>query len=101
MHKEKKGDTMSVEKLQQDILFCQQTIKNIVLKHYDQDRYMDMIDIIFKDIFQDYLKESGIIKGLHAENKCPDKLEPREGYLPKEGLRIIRKRLGIEDNKPL
>ena len=92
---------MSVEKLQQDILFCQQTIKNIVLKHYDQDRYMDMIDIIFKDIFQDYLKESGIIKGLHAENKCPDKLEPREGYLPKEGLRIIRKRLGIEDNQPL
>ena len=92
---------MSVEKLQQDILFCQQTVKNIVLKHYDQDRYMDMIDIIFKDIFQDYLKESGIIKGLHAENKCPDKLEPREGYLPKEGLRIIRKRLGIEDNEPL
>ena len=92
---------MSIEKLQQDILFCQQTVKNIVLKHYDQDRYMDMIDIIFKDIFQDYLKESGIIKGLHAENKCPDKLEPREGYLPKEGLRIIRKRLGIEDNEPL
>tara|TARA_B100001245_G_scaffold28070_1_gene18182 strand:+ start:138 stop:416 length:279 start_codon:yes stop_codon:yes gene_type:complete len=92
---------MSVEKLQQDILFCQQTIKNIVLKHYDQDRYMDMIDIIFKDIFQDYLKESGIIKGLHAENKCPDKLEPREGYIPKEGLRIIRKKLGIEDNEPL
>ena len=92
---------MSVEKLQQDILFCQQTVKNIVLKHYDQDRYMDMIDIIFKDIFQDYLKQSGIIKGLHAENKCPDKLEPREGYLPKEGLRIIRKRLGIEDNEPL
>ena len=92
---------MSVEKLQQDILFCQQTIKNIVLKHYDQDRYMDMIDIIFKDIFQDYLKESGIIKGLHAENKCPDKLEPREGYIPNEGLRIIRKKLGIEDNEPL
>lgn len=92
---------MSVEKLQQDILFCQQTVKNIVLKHYDQDRYMDMIDIIFKDIFQDYLKESGIIKGLHAENKCPDKLEPREGYIPKEGLRIIRKKLGIEDNEPL
>ncbi|SVB64008.1 uncharacterized protein METZ01_LOCUS216862 [marine metagenome] len=92
---------MSVEKLQQDILFCQQTVKNIVLKHYDQDRYMDMIDIIFKDIFQDYLKESGTIRGLHADNKCPDKLEPREGYLPKEGLRIIRKRLGIEDNEPL
>ena len=92
---------MSVEKLQQDILFCQQTVKNIVLKHYDQDRYMDMIDIIFKDIFQDYLKQSGIIRGLHAENKCPDKLEPREGYLPKAGLKIIRKRLGIEDDEPL
>ena len=89
---------MSVEKLQQDILFCQQTVKNIVLKHYDQDRYMDMIDIIFKDIFQDYLKQSGIIRGLHAENQCPDKLEPREGRIPKEGLKVIRKKLGIEDN---
>ena len=89
---------MSVEKLQQDILFCQQTVKNIVLKHYDQDRYMDMIDIIFKDIFQDYLKQSGIIRGLHAENKCPDKLEPREGHIPKKGLKVIRKKLGIEDN---
>ena len=92
---------MSVEKLQQDILFCKQTVRNLILKHYDQDRYATMIDIIFKDIFQDYLKESGIIKGLHAENKCPDKLEPREGYIPKEGLRIIRKKLGIEDNEPL
>ena len=89
---------MSVEKLQQDILFCQQTVKNITLKHYDQDRYMDMIDIIFKDIFQDYLKQSGIIRGLHAENQCPDKLEPREGRIPKEGLKVIRKKLGIEDN---
>ena len=92
---------MSVEKLQQDILYCQQTVRNLILKHYDQDRYMTMIDIIFKDIFQDYLKQSGIIRGLHAENNCPDKLEPREGYIPKEGLRIIRKKLGIEDNEPL
>ena len=92
---------MSVEKLQQDILFCQQTVKQVLIKHYDQDRYMEMIDIIFKGAFQDYLKESGKIKGLHADNKCPDKLEPREGYLPKEGIRIIRKRLGIEDNEPL
>ena len=92
---------MSVEKLQQDILFCQQTVKQVLIKHYDQDRYVEMIDIIFKDAFQDYLKESGKIKGLHADNKCPDKLEPREGYLPKEGIRIIRKRLGIEDNEPL
>ena len=69
---------MSVEKLQQDILFCQQTVKQVFIKHYDQKRYMDMIDIIFKDIFKDYIKESGTIKGLHAENKCPDKLEPEE-----------------------
>ena len=92
---------MSVEKLQQDILFCKQTVKNIVLKHYDQDRYMDMIDIIFKDIFQDYLKESGKVAGIENKFPYPDKLEPREGYLPKAGLNIIRKRLGIEDNKPL
>ena len=89
---------MSVEKLQQDILFCQQTVKQVLIKHYDQDRYMEMIDIIFKDAFQDYLKESGKIKGLHADNKCPDKLEPREGHIPKEGLKVIRKKLGIEDN---
>ena len=89
---------MSVEKLQQDILFCQQTVKQVFIKHYDQKRYMDMIDIIFKDIFKDYIKESGIIKGLHAENKCPDKLEPREERIPKEGLKVIRKKLGIEDN---
>ena len=89
---------MSVEKLQQDILFCQQTVKQVFIKHYDQKRYMDMIDIIFKDIFKDYIKESGTIKGLHAENKCPDKLEPREGRIPKEGLKVIRKKLGIEDN---
>ena len=68
---------MRVEKLQQDILFCKQTVRNLILKHYDQDRYATMIDIIFKDIFQDYLKQSGIIRGLHAENKCPDKLEPK------------------------
>ena len=89
---------MSVEKLQQDILYCQQTVKQVFIKHYDQKRYMDMIDIIFKDIFKDYIKESGTIKGLHAENNCPDKLEPREGRIPKEGLKVIRKKLGIEDN---
>ena len=83
---------MSVEKLQQDILFCQQTVKNIVLKHYDQDRYMDMIDIIFKDIFQDYLKESGKVAGI--ENHCPDKLEPQAGHIPEKGLKIIRKKQG-------
>ena len=66
---------MSIEKLQQDILYCQKTVRNLILRHYDQDRYMDIVDVIFKDIFQDYLKESGTIRGLHAENQCPDKLE--------------------------
>jgi hypothetical protein len=92
---------MSVEKLQQDILRCKEVVSEIHIKMYDPSSYREIVDSIFKQIFKDYLDESGIIKGLHADNKCPDKLEPREGYLPKEGLRIIRKRLGIEDNKPL
>ena len=85
---------MSVEKLQQDILFCQQTVKNITLKHYDQDRYADMIDIIFKDIFQDYLKESGKVAGIENKFPYPDKLEPQAGHIPEEGLKIIRKKQG-------
>ena len=92
---------MSIEKLPQDILYCKDLISQLPIKPYDQNNYEDAVDGIFKEIFKDYLHESGIIRGLHADNKCPDKLEPREGYLPKEGLRIIRKRLGIEDNKPL
>ena len=58
----------------------------------------EIVDGIFKEIFKDYLQDSGIIKGLHAENQCPDKLEPREGHIPKKGLKVIRKKLGIEDN---
>tara|TARA_B100000929_G_C15358771_1_gene370247 strand:+ start:424 stop:702 length:279 start_codon:yes stop_codon:yes gene_type:complete len=92
---------MSIEKLQQDILRCKEVVSEIHIKMYDPSSYREIVDSIFKQIFKDYLNESGIIRGLHADNKCPDKLEPREGYLPKEGLRIIRKRLGIEDNKPL
>ena len=83
---------MSIEKLQQDILYCQKTVKNLILKHYDQDRYATIIDVIFKDIFQDYLKESGKAAGI--ENKCPDKLEPQAGHIPEEGLKIIRKKQG-------
>ena len=83
---------MSVEKLQQDILFCQQTVKNLILKHYDQDRYATIIDVIFKDIFQDYLKESGKAAGI--ENQCPDKLEPQAGHIPEKGLKILRKKQG-------
>ena len=89
---------MSVEKLQQDILRCQHIVSEIHTKMYDPESYRAIVGGIFKEIFKDYLEESGKIRGLHADNKCPDKLEPREGYLPKEGLRIIRKRLGIKDN---
>ena len=92
---------MSIEKLQQDILRCKEVVSEIHTKMYDPESYRAIVNDIFKEIFKDYLNESGIIKGLHADNKCPDKLEPREGHLPKEGLRIIRKRLGIEDNEPL
>ena len=89
---------MSIEKLQQDILRCKEVVSEIHIKMYDPSSYREIVDSIFKQIFKDYLDESGIIKGLHADNKCPDKLEPREGYIPKEGLKIIRKKLGIEDN---
>ena len=92
---------MSIEKLQQDILYCKALITGLPIKHYDQHNYEDAVDGIFKEIFKDYLHESGIIRGLHAENKCPDKLEPREGYIPKAGLKIIRKRLGLKDDEPL
>ena len=89
---------MSIEKLQQDILRCKEVVSEIHIKMYDPSSYREIVDSIFKQIFKDYLDESGIIKGLHADNKCPDKLEPQKGYLPKEAIQIIRKRLGIEDN---
>ncbi len=92
---------MSIEKLQQDILRCKEVVSEIHIKMYDPSSYREIVDSIFKQIFKDYLDESGIIKGLHAENKCPDKLEPREGYIPKAGLKIIRKRLGLKDDEPL
>ena len=89
---------MSIEKLQQDILRCQEVVSEIHIKMYDPSSYREIVDSIFKQIFKDYLHESGIIRGLHAENQCPDKLEPREGHIPKKGLKVIRKKLGIEDN---
>ena len=89
---------MSIEKLQQDILRCQHLVSEIHTKRYDPESYRAIVRSIFKEIFKDYLDESGTIKGLHAENQCPDKLEPQGGYLPKEAIRIIRKKLGIEDN---
>tara|TARA_Y100001951_G_scaffold3587_1_gene2432 strand:+ start:148 stop:438 length:291 start_codon:yes stop_codon:yes gene_type:complete len=92
---------MSIEKLQQDILYCQETIGNIPIKHYDdQDKYRDMVIVIFKDILQDYLKHSGKAEGI--VNICPDKLEPKEvtrtrgSYIPEEGLKKIRKSQGYK-----
>ena len=89
---------MSIEKLQQDILRCKEVVSEIHTKMYDPESYRAIVNDIFKEIFKDYLEESGKIRGLHAENQCPDKLEPREGHIPKEGLKTIRKKLGIEDN---
>ena len=89
---------MSIEKLQQDILYCQETIGNIPVKHYDdQDKYRDMVIVIFKDILQDYLKHSGKAEGI--VNMCPDKLEPQERRIPEEGLERIRKSQGYESNR--
>ena len=68
---------MSIEKLQQDILRCKEVVSEIHIKMYDAGSYREIVDSIFKEIFKDYLHESGIIRGLHAENQCPDKLEPK------------------------
>ena len=65
---------MSVEKLQQDILRCKHVVSEIPIKHHDTASYTGLVHNIFTEIFQDYLKESGKIKGI--ENQCPDKLEP-------------------------
>ena len=80
---------MSIEKLQQDILRCQHVISEIMIQHYDKDSYKEMVERIFKELFKDYFT---------GDYKCPDKLEPREGHIPKKGLKVIRKKLGIEDN---
>ena len=88
---------MSVHKLQQDILRCKHVISEITIKHYDQDGYTEMVNIIFQDIFEDYLKDSGKIKGIHAENQCPDKLEPNTEptYLPKKSVKKLQLRYGL------
>ena len=89
---------MSIEKLQQDILRCKEVVSEIHIKMYDPSSYREIVDSIFKQIFKDYLDESGIIKGLHADNKCPDKLEPKSGYLPEKSLKKIRNNLKIDNN---
>ena len=60
-----------------------------MIQHYDKDSYKEMVERIFKELFKDYFT---------GDYKCPDKLEPREGHIPKKGLKVIRKKLGIEDN---
>ena len=84
---------MSVEKLQQDILYCKEFMENIVIKHHSQETYKTTVTVMFKDIFQDYLKESGKAAGI--ENQCPDKLEPQAGHLPEKSLKILRKKQGL------
>ena len=85
---------MSIEKLQQDILRCQYVVSEITIKHYQQDNYKEIVMKIFKD----YLHESGKVRGLHADNNCPDKLEPKEGYLSEESLKKLRDNLRIDNN---
>ena len=67
---------MSIHKLQQDILRCKHIISEISIKHYsnDQNTYIEIVNEIFQEIFGDYLKNSGKIKGM--QNECPNKLEP-------------------------
>jgi len=85
---------MSVEKLQQDILYCKEFMENIVIKHHSQETYKTTVAVMFKDIFQDYLKESGKAAGI--ENQCPNKLEPLAGHLPEKSLKKIKKAQGLE-----
>ena len=76
---------MNVLKLAQDILRCQEVVSEITIKHYGQNDYKEMINSIFKDIFKEYLE-------------CPDKLEPKSGYLPKESLIKLRDNLHINND---
>ena len=88
---------MSIEKLQQDILRCQYVVSEITIKHYQQDNYKEIVMKIFKDILGDYFTDHAKIKGLHADNKCPDKLEPtiKPNHLPPKALKKIQEKYGI------
>ena len=77
---------MNVLKLTQDILKCQEVVGDIHIKHYDQDKYREIVTLIFKDIFKEYFE-------------CPEKLEPQERRIPEEGLERIRKSQGYESNR--
>ena len=76
---------MNIQKLQQDILRCQHVISEIMIKHYDNDSYKEMVERIFKELFKDYFE-------------CPDKIEPQSDHLPKESLKKIRDNLKIDNN---
>ena len=41
------------------------------------------------------------IKGLHADNKCPDKLEPtiKPNHLPPKALKKIQEKYGIDKSE--
>ena len=92
---------MSIEKLQQDILRCQHVVSEIHTKMYDPESYRAIVNDIFKEIFKDYLHESGTIRGLHAENQCPDKLEPatKPNHLPPKALKKIQEKYGIDKSE--
>ncbi len=79
---------MSIHKLQQDILRCKHIISEISIKHYsnDQNTYIKIVNEIFQEIFGDYLKNSGKIKGM--QNECPNKLEPKENINSKDDISI-------------
>ena len=77
---------MSIHKLQQDILRCKHIISEISIKHYSNDQYFKIVNEIFQEIFGDYLKNSGKIKGM--QNECPNKLEPKENINSKDDISI-------------
>jgi hypothetical protein len=58
-----------------------------------------MVNKIFQDIFEEYVKDTGKIKGIHANNNCPDKLEPtlefQPEHLPPKSVKKIQERYGL------
>jgi hypothetical protein len=90
---------MSVHKLQQDILRCKHVVSQITIKHYTQEHYTEMVNKIFQDIFEEYVKDTGKIKGIHANNNCPDKLEPtlefQPEHLPQKSIDKIQEKYGL------
>ena len=71
---------MNIDKLKQDLLHCQEVIGDIHIKYYDQDRYREIVTLIFKDIFKDFLNWKTVQlteqQKRQIEKNCPEKLEP-------------------------